>query len=117
MAHDLQFDPDRPDVWIWLQAWYVAQCDGDWEHGHGITITTLDNPGWHVTIDLTDTGVAPEAYTRREVRRSEDDWCITWTENATFQAACGPANLAEAIHEFRLWTTSQAQGSFIVDGS
>lgn len=49
----------------------------------------------------------PDTYTRREVHRSEDDWCLTWTENTTFQATCGPANLAEALHEFRLWTTGQ----------
>jgi hypothetical protein len=108
MANDLRYDPGRPDVWTWLQSWFVAQCNDDWEHGQGITITTLDNPGWTVTIDLADTGLDPDSYPRREVHRSEDDWCVTWTENATFQAACGPANLAEALHEFRLWISTQA---------
>lgn len=28
----------------WLQRWLLAQCDGDWEHGDGITIQSLDNP-------------------------------------------------------------------------
>ncbi len=31
-----------------LQRWYSAQCDGDWEHGLGVRIETLDNPGWMV---------------------------------------------------------------------
>ena len=42
----------------WLERWYQAQCDGDWEHHSGVTIETLDNPGWLVKIDLR--GVEPE---------------------------------------------------------
>lgn len=38
-----------------LQRWYVAQCDGTWEHHHGISITSCDNPGWWVKISLTGT--------------------------------------------------------------
>jgi hypothetical protein len=36
-----------------LEACYLRQCNGDWEHLYGITIETLDNAGWSVTIDLT----------------------------------------------------------------
>lgn len=107
VASELGYDADRPDVWTWLQAWYVAQCNDDWEHNHGITITTLDNPGWTATIDLAQTDLDPRTYTRRETHRSQDDWCVTWTENAIFHAACGPTNLAEALHEFRLWASSR----------
>ena len=35
-----------------LQEWYVAQCDGDWEHSYGVKIDTLDNPGWSLKVDL-----------------------------------------------------------------
>ena len=38
-----------------LQDWYLAQCNGDWEHEFGIKIDTLDNPGWSVVIDLLGT--------------------------------------------------------------
>ena len=38
-----------------LIAWYVAQCDGEWEHRHGIKLETLDNPGWLLTVDLIHT--------------------------------------------------------------
>ena len=40
---------------IWLQRWFAAQCDGQWEHGFGITIETLDNPGWSVRICVEGT--------------------------------------------------------------
>ncbi len=38
-----------------LQKWYESQCNEDWEHQYGVTIGTLDNPGWTVTIDLVNT--------------------------------------------------------------
>ena len=38
-----------------LQAWYRSQCNDDWEHSYGVKIETLDNPGWSVTVDLTET--------------------------------------------------------------
>lgn len=38
-----------------LQAWYSSQCNGEWEHQHGIQIDSCDNPGWRVKIDLIDT--------------------------------------------------------------
>ena len=46
------------DELSWLQQWYSAHCDGEWEHGFGVTIATLDNPGWSVTIDVEGTQLA-----------------------------------------------------------
>lgn len=106
MTLSFEYHPDRPDVWTWLQAWYVRSCDGIWEHRYGISISTLDNPGWQVKIDLPDHGPAPTSYERQEIHRGEDDWCVTWTESDAFHAACGPTNLAEALHHFRVWATT-----------
>lgn len=101
------YDEHRPDVWTWLQAWYVEQCDGDWEHGEGIRIETLDSPGWIVTISLAGTTLeALPPLPRNEMHRSEDDWSEIWVEKQTFRAACGPLNLAQVLHEFRVWATS-----------
>src|SRR5260221_4160816 len=33
-----------------LENWYRSQCNGEWEHGEGITIGTLDNPGWSIQV-------------------------------------------------------------------
>ena len=41
----------------WLQDWYKNQCNDEWEHDYGITIGTLDNPGWDVKIDLIGTSL------------------------------------------------------------
>jgi hypothetical protein len=74
VTDNFPYAEDGPDVWTWLQSWYVAQCNGDWEHSYGIAIDTLDNPGWSVTIDVARTALDPTTYSRREIHRSEDDF-------------------------------------------
>jgi hypothetical protein len=41
-----EFGDHAPGTLTWLQAWYAEQCDGDWEHQFGVSVETLDNPGW-----------------------------------------------------------------------
>lgn len=85
----------------------MAQCDGDWEHGWGVKIDTLDNPGWMVRIDLAGTDLEGHAYPRQDVDRSTHDWVSTWTSDEVFHAACGPGNLTEALALFRSWATEK----------
>jgi len=40
-----------------IQDWYKINCNDDWEHRYGYKIETLDNPGWAIKIDLTDTAL------------------------------------------------------------
>ena len=86
-----------------LQHWYLAQCDGDWEHSYGVTVGTLDNPGWLVKVDLTGTALAGRPFERVEAHRAERDWLVCWVEDEQWQAACGPLNLGEAIEAFLAW--------------
>jgi hypothetical protein len=92
-----------PDPIQGLEAWYGTQCDGEWEHSYGITIDTLDNPGWSVRIDLADTSLAERAFDRAEIHRSEHDWLVCWRQGLQFNAACGPSNLREALSLFLQW--------------
>ena len=39
-----------------LQKWYRSQCNGEWEHAEGISIGTLDNPGWSIEVSLLTEG-------------------------------------------------------------
>jgi hypothetical protein len=86
-----------------LQDWYLAQCDGEWEHRYGVTLGTLDNPGWLLKIDLTGTGLESRAIERRETHREERDWLVYWVDDEQWQAACGPLNLGQAIDAFLAW--------------
>lgn len=88
---------------LWLQAWFLSQCDGSWEHECGIVIETLDNPGWSVRIDLNDTPLADQAFLSERVDRGDHDWLFCEVREGQFRAACGPANLLEVLRRYRLW--------------
>jgi len=89
-----------------LQKWYAAQCNGEWEHGYGVRIDTLDNPGWLVKIELHGTKKQDTALARVALTRSQDDWISYSVEKEEFQVACGPKNLSEAIDIFVAWFES-----------
>lgn len=93
----------------WLEQWYQAQCDGDWEHEWGVRIGTLDNPGWTVDINLEETVLSGRSYVRTDIRRSGSDWVIAKVSDDVFQASCGPLNLSEVLRLFRDWATSPHQ--------
>lgn len=97
------WDDAAPGTLTWLQAWYAMQCDGDWEHGSGISVGTLDNPGWSVRIDVSGTAAQSLLLEASETHRSDHDWLVIRRDGDTFDAACGPLNLGELLHAFRLW--------------
>lgn len=92
------------DVFKQLQNWYSRECDGEWEHTYGISITTLDNPGWGLEIDLADTALEKRSFETVRVRRNEiDNWYECRVTEKKFKAYCGPMNLDEVIGEFLNW--------------
>jgi hypothetical protein len=91
-----------------LEEWYAARCNGIWEHGSGIQIDTLDNPGWRVKIPLDDTPKESNLLERQQIQReNEDDWIQYWTEGRTFHIARGPMNRSEALEIFLVWFNSK----------
>jgi hypothetical protein len=93
-----------------LQTWYVAQCDGDWEHTYGITIFTLDNPGWTLDIELNETELEERPFEGQSFERSEDDWLFAKRDKMKFKVACGPRNLDEAMAVFCDWAERSREG-------
>ncbi|MDJ0951259.1 MAG: immunity 53 family protein [Alphaproteobacteria bacterium] len=91
------------DELTWLQRWYEDQCDGDWEHSFGVKIETLDNPGWSVDVDLTETDLEGVPFETIKIDRTEHDWIYCDLREGKFFAACGPQNLAEILRIFREW--------------
>ena len=89
------------DALKWLQQWYKENCNGDWEHTYGVEIGTLDNPGWYVNIDLTDTNLEDVVFEKTSIKRSENDWIYCCVKNNVYEAACGPLNLSEIIEIFK----------------
>ena len=84
-----------------IQAWYQIHCNGDWEHKHGLSIISLDNPGWFVTIDLHETALEQLNYQKEYQNPSnENDWYNFNTKNFKLEIACGPNNLEQVIDLF-----------------
>ena len=91
--------------------WYVAQCDGTWEHQYGLKLETLDNPGWLLTIDLIHTDL--QGWRMPELREGcgpdanpvSPRWIHCAVQDNQFKAACDPTQIArlfQVFHEFRL---------------
>ncbi|MGQ0765092.1 MAG: immunity 53 family protein [Gemmatimonadota bacterium] len=96
----------RFDVLTRLQDWFVSRCDGDWEHASRFQLTTLDNPGWSLSVNLDGTYRTPLAFARVVENRTDDDWYNCWLEGAAFNGACGPLNLDEMLDLFLSWVES-----------
>ncbi len=87
----------------WIQNWYLQNCDEDWEHCYGVNISTLDNPGWMVDIDLTNTSLENKEFRIVDIERSELDWMYCNVSNNTFHGNGGPSNLEEILTIFQRW--------------
>jgi len=88
-----------------LQKWYAQQCDGDWEHDFGIEISTLDNPGWRVRINVAETALAGKSFEamKRGLNEDSEDWHRLWVEGEFFEGAGDPSKLEFILQQFLDW--------------
>ena len=91
-----------------LQDWYSRQCDGDWEHGSGVHIATLDNPGWSIDVDTDGTSHEEVQFDSVQIERSEDNWIHAFRKGAKIKLRCGPGNLEESLLIFLNWVEKPA---------
>ena len=83
-----------------LQRWYCAQCECDWENGYGLTIDTLDSPGWQVTINLNCTPLASKIFPELKNIENEQAWIRRRVKDAVFEGHGGPLMLEEILRKF-----------------
>lgn len=95
------------DNFYWLQQWYISQCDGDWEHGKGVEIGTLSNPGWFIKINIDETELQFKEFKEIFIERSEHDWFFCKSKDGVFEGDCGPFNFHEVLKTFREWAESE----------
>jgi hypothetical protein len=99
----------------WLEAWYQARCNGEWEHHHGVSIQTLDNPGWLVTIDLAGTSlqntamedVGNASQINHAGLEGNHNWLHCRIQDNRYLGAGGPSSLLAICEVFRKWVESQ----------
>ena len=86
-----------------LQAWYAGRCDGSWELRYGVCITTIDDPGWRVQVDVRDTGLDIDDFVAVSIRRSDGDWLVCEIKAGRFEGVGGVGNLSEIVEVFLRW--------------
>ena len=86
-----------------LGNWYRAQCNGYWEHANGITIETLDSPGWMVTIDLAETKLEDRPMQPLCQERSDNDWMNCLVEGGQFRGQGDSTKLGDILEVFHRW--------------
>jgi len=90
-----------------LQSWYAAQCDDTWEHGRGIEITTLDNPGWRLVVHLEETLLENKNFPRLERHETEGAWIECFVEENKFIGTAGHHQLEELMGIFLAWAKTE----------
>lgn len=90
----------------WLATWFASQCDGEWESDYGLTLESVNNPGWALGIDLDGTGIDPDAFTTVADQRTEHDWVEAKVMDGVFHGGCSPENLNELVGIFRAFVES-----------
>jgi len=99
------------DNLAWLQQWYLSHCNGDWEHQNGVSIETLDNPGWHLTVNLTGTALQWRKFKDVRIERTELDWIdcriLGQPDAPAFHGHGGALNLTEIVEILRCWVQEE----------
>lgn len=87
----------------WLELWYTGQCDGSWEHEYGITIETLDNPGWRISMNMNDTPWENKEFAPVNLGMNLKSFITIKKENGIIEAACGPLQLQVTLARIKDW--------------
>ena len=92
-----------------LQEWYQRHCDGEWEHGHGVTIQSCDNRGWWVRIGIAGTELETRSFlpvrVNVDARRFQEGprWLCCHVENGVWNGAGDETRLPDIIARFLAW--------------
>lgn len=92
-----------------LVAWYVRHCNGEWEHGFGFRISTLDNPGVALDVGLRETELEHVPFAEIKVDYdTADRWMICRRNDERFEGRGAPGRLEDMIEEFLRWAEGHA---------
>jgi hypothetical protein len=89
----------QDDLLTRLQNWYKTNCNGDWEHSWGLSIGTIDNPGFSIRINLADTSLENLEF-ERIIDNGDFDWIFIKVKDKVYEAHSDPSKLTLAISIF-----------------
>jgi hypothetical protein len=88
----------------WLIDWFYSQCDGDWEHEYGIILETTADPGWSLSISISETELEKQHFIEQKKYVHKDDWFHCYVEAGELKGFCGIHDLQVLLHVFRKWS-------------
>jgi hypothetical protein len=100
-----------------LTQWYLRHCNGEWEHGQGVSIESCDNPGWWVKIALagTELQLTPFVSVSENVDdngfQKADRWLHCRVQDGVWEGAGDETQLERILELFLNW----AEGSEATD--
>jgi hypothetical protein len=92
-----------------LNKWYSSHCDGTWEHDQGVTLQSLDNPGWWLKIDLKGTRLESKSFSAISQGINEGghpqttSWFHCYVKEGRFDGSGDPSHLPRIISIFLDW--------------
>lgn len=86
----------------WLEQWYIMHCNEEDDY-YKIRISTIDNPGWMVEIDLQMTTLAHKYFHAITDDFGDNDWLYCKVENGEFVGVGDPTKLRTIMMIFRNW--------------
>lgn len=92
------------DIIKWIQDWYKNNCNGYWENMYGIEISNIDNPGWRVKIDLSETSLEKKEFIEVKEDLGDDDWFVCGVNGNVFDACGDSGKLEKILYIFKEWT-------------
>lgn len=89
------------EILNWIEKWYISNCDGDWEHSYGVKINTIDNPGWEINIDLSETDFEKVEMPYSLNEKNDKDWYGISVKDGIYSAAGDPTKLRFLLEKFK----------------
>lgn len=96
------------ETFQWLLNWYVRCCNNGLSCKRRIMISTLENPGWDLHIDLRNTNLEKKEFSYLKVERTEDYWYHCFVRDGIFNGPCGYYNFFETLEVFKKFATDSA---------
>jgi hypothetical protein len=93
----------------WLDGWYQRQCNGEWEHTQGVRLKSLDDPGWHLTINLAGTSAVNARPQQLRLDTQSGGWLACSIAGECFEGSGDPRKLEQIIGVFRRWVETERQ--------
>lgn len=85
----------------WVVQWYYSLYIEDKLSDFNLKISTLDNPGWTIKINIQ--GTEEKKFEDIFFERSEHDWLACTKKEGVIEGYCGPFNFPELLLILRRW--------------